>query len=163
MQGRFTDARRLMSASRAGMESLGTGLHRAAAELYGGAQPATLADDLEEAERAARKAVSHTVEVAESWYQAFAWLRLARILCLQGRPDEGLRILDESERLPSPPDLEIVVGQPTVWLARGPGRLAEARLSPARQSATPTTGFSTAPGRAASRTSCTDRGTPRRP
>ncbi len=128
MQGRFTDARRLISDSRAGMESLATDLHRATAELYGGAQPATLADDLEEAERAAREAVSHTVEVADSWVYAFALLRLARILCLQGRPDEALRILDESERRPSPPDLEIVVGRPAVraFALAALGRLAEA-------------------------------------
>ncbi len=89
----------------------------------------TLAGDLEAAERATRAAAEHSAEIADNWGTT-CWpsIDLGRALCDQGRPVECLRILDESERHPTPPDWEIVVKRPAaraLALARL-GRLEEA-------------------------------------
>jgi len=127
MQGRFEDAHGLIARGRAGMQELGMGTVKSVVELLGG-RVETLAGDLEAAERATRAAVEHSAEIADNWLYADASIELARAVCDAGDPAECLRILDESERRPSPPDVEIAVMRPAaraLALARL-GRLEEA-------------------------------------
>jgi tetratricopeptide (TPR) repeat protein len=87
-----------------------------------------LAGDSEAAERAARAALQNSVEIGDDWFFVSASIVAARAVCDQGDAAECLRILDESERHPSPPEWEIVVKRPAVralGLARL-GRLDEA-------------------------------------
>jgi class 3 adenylate cyclase/tetratricopeptide (TPR) repeat protein len=127
MQGRAHDARVLIDRSRASMHERATGVDRAmAACLHGRAE--TLAGDFEAAQRAARAAMQHSVEIGDDWFFVSASIVAARAVCDQGDAAECLRILDESERHPSPPEWEIVVKRPAVralGLARL-GRLDEA-------------------------------------
>ena len=87
-----------------------------------------LAGDLEAAERATRAAAEHSAAIGRQLVYVLASVDLARAVCEQGDPAECLRILDESERHPAPPDWEIVVKRPAaraLALARL-GRLEEA-------------------------------------
>jgi tetratricopeptide (TPR) repeat protein len=95
------------------MRERATGVGRAlAASLHGRAE--TLAGDPEAAERAARVAMEHSVEIGDDWFFVSASIVAARAVCEQGDPAECLRILDESERHPSPSEWEIVVKRPAV-------------------------------------------------
>ena len=128
MQGRFERARVLIASSRATRQDIGVGAFETAFELYGSAAVEALAEDLNAAERDIRAAVEHSSEIADRWFYVIASIDLARTVCDQGRPDESLRILDESERHPWFPDLEIVIKRPStraLALARL-GRLEEA-------------------------------------
>jgi class 3 adenylate cyclase/tetratricopeptide (TPR) repeat protein len=113
MQGRADDARVLIDRNRVAMRERATGVDEAwAACLHGRAE--TLAGDPEAAERAARVAMQHSVEIGDHWWFVSASLIAARAVCDQGDPAECLRILDESERHPSPPEREIFVKRPAV-------------------------------------------------
>jgi DNA-binding SARP family transcriptional activator/tetratricopeptide (TPR) repeat protein len=130
LQSRFERARMLIASSRATRQDIGLGTLETAFELYGSAAVEALAGDLKAAERAIRAAVEHAAEIADSWFYVIASIDLARTVCDQGRPDESLRILDESERHPWFPDLEIVIKRPStraLALARL-GRLEEAEV-----------------------------------
>ena len=113
MQGRADDARVLIERSRVVMREGATGVGRAlAASLHGRAE--SLAGDLDAAERAAREAMQHSVEIGDDWFFVSASIVAARAVCDQGDPAGCLRILEESDRHPSPPEWEIVVKRPAV-------------------------------------------------
>ena len=127
-RGESSEARVLIESSRRSNARAGDrGTTRAmAACLRGRAE--TLAGDLEAAERSARAAMEHSAKIGDSWFFVSASIVAARAVCDQGDPAECLRILDESERHPSPPEWEIVVKRPALralGLARL-GRLEEA-------------------------------------
>lgn len=71
-----------------------------------------LADEPREAERIARAVREHSAEIGDTWYYVIASVDLARAVCDQDRPDECLRILDESEHHQIVPDLETLVLRP---------------------------------------------------
>ena len=113
MQGRADDARVLIDRNRVAMRERATGVDEAwTASLHGRAE--TLAGDHVAAERAAREAMKHSVEIGDDWWFVSASIVAARAVCDQGDPAECLRILDESERHPSPPEREIAVKRPAL-------------------------------------------------
>ena len=109
MQGRFDDARDLIATSRAEMQELGT--LTAIVELMSG-RVEMLAGDRKAAERATRAGAEHSAATADNRAFVLALVDLARALCEQDDPAECLRILDESQRHPAPPDWEILVKRP---------------------------------------------------
>jgi predicted ATPase/class 3 adenylate cyclase len=126
-QGRFEDARALIARSRSDIQELGIGTLWTTIELWS-VHVETLAGNLQGAERAARAALEHSAEIGDTWFYVAASVDLARVVYDQGRPDESLRILDESEGHPTLPDLEIVAKRPAtraLALARL-GRIEEA-------------------------------------
>jgi class 3 adenylate cyclase/tetratricopeptide (TPR) repeat protein len=127
MQGRVDEARALIDSSRAIMQERAPGNQKVMTTcLHARAQ--MLAGDLEAAERAARAAMQHSARIGDSWFFVSASIVAARAVCDQGDPAQCLRILDESERHPAPPEWEIVVKRPAfraIALARV-GRLEEA-------------------------------------
>jgi tetratricopeptide (TPR) repeat protein len=109
------------------MQDFEVGVVRTNVEMLSG-RVETLADDLEATERVSRAAAEYTAEIGDNWLSADASVQLARAVCDAGDPVECLRILDESEARPSPPDIELVVERPAtraLALARL-GRLEEA-------------------------------------
>ena len=113
MQGRVSETRVLIESSRSMTQEWAGGASRAmAACLHGSAE--TLAGDPVAAERAAREAMQHSVEIGDDWYFVSASIVAARAVCDQGDPAECLRILDESDRHPSPPEWLNVVKRPAV-------------------------------------------------
>ena len=127
MQGRFDDARALIASSRSEIEEFGIGTLMTFVELMG-VRVETLAADSQAAAQAARAAAECATGIGDSWVYVIAATDLARAVCDQGLPAECLRILDESEQHPAPPDLEIVIkGPATRALAMAHlGRLEEA-------------------------------------
>jgi tetratricopeptide (TPR) repeat protein len=127
MQGRFEEAQALAVQSRAVIYERTTGTRRAIVDLWI-ARTALLAGDLDEAERAARIALTLAVDIADSWFVVLSSIDLARVLCGRGDAAQALQLLEESEHHPSPPDWEILCRRPAVRalaLARL-DRLAEA-------------------------------------
>jgi hypothetical protein len=131
MSGRLEEARALIVRSRQGLREHGTGTLRSIIEVeVMSSRVESLAGDFAAAEAASRAGAGHSAEMGDNWFHVIALIELARALCDQGRLDECLRVLDESERLSSPPDGEIVIKRPAVRalaLARR-GRLAEAEI-----------------------------------
>jgi len=128
MQGGLEEGRALLAQSRATMQELGIGHLRLLVEVSLAWHLEMLADDLAAAERTTRAAAERAAEIADNWYYVIASVDLARVVCERGNAAECLRILDESERHPSPPDVEILVKRPAaraLALARL-GRLEEA-------------------------------------
>jgi ATP/maltotriose-dependent transcriptional regulator MalT len=112
MQGQFDDARALIARSRSEIQEFGgIGTLRSMVELMG-ARVETLAGEPQAAERTARAAMEYSSGIGDTWYYVLAAIELARAVCDQGRPDECLRILDESERHQTVPDVEILVRRP---------------------------------------------------
>jgi DNA-binding SARP family transcriptional activator/class 3 adenylate cyclase len=128
MLGRLEEARALITSSRANVEEYRMGGPFQSALELASARVETLAGDRDATEAATRAAAEHSAEVADSWYHVVALIDLARAACDRDQPEECLRILDESERFPCPPDVEMIVKRPAtraLALARL-GRLEEA-------------------------------------
>jgi DNA-binding SARP family transcriptional activator len=129
MQGRFAEARSMIVRSRTDLQEFGLrGPPMSALELAG-MRVEILAGDTRASERMARAAAEQTAENADSWYHTCALIDVARAVCDLEEPIECLRLLDESDTFPCPPDVEIVVKRPAtraLALARL-GRLHEAR------------------------------------
>jgi class 3 adenylate cyclase/tetratricopeptide (TPR) repeat protein len=128
MQGRLEQARALLGRSRATMHDLGLGRLRLMVEVSIASHLELVAGDLAAAEATNRAAAAECAAISDDWYYVLAAVDLARVICERGDPAECLRILDETERHPSPPDLEIVIKRPAaraLALARL-GRVEEA-------------------------------------
>jgi class 3 adenylate cyclase/tetratricopeptide (TPR) repeat protein len=108
MQGEFDNARALIARSRSEIQEFGIGTLRTMVELMG-ARVERLADQPQAVERTARAALEHSTRIGDSWYCVLASVELARAVCDQGRLDECLRVLDESEQHQIVPDVESLV------------------------------------------------------
>jgi len=115
MDGRLPDARALILKSRAGLRELGTGTLRSIIEVeVMCSRVEDLGGDTAAMEQAARSAVRHSDEMGDRWFQVLAMIDLAQALCYQGQAGEALQVLDESDELPSPPDVYIEIKRPAV-------------------------------------------------
>jgi DNA-binding SARP family transcriptional activator len=112
MEGRFDDARALTARSRAGVQEF-VGFMRANVEVFGCGRVEAMTGDLQAAERTTRAVAGRAAEIADHWFYVLASNDLARAVCDLGRPEEGLRILEESEQYPAPPDIEVIVKRTT--------------------------------------------------
>ena len=111
MQGQFDDAYAIIARSRVEIREFGIGTLRSMVELMG-VKVETLAAEPQAVERTARAVMEHSIEIGDTWYYVLASIDLARALCDQERPADCLRILDESERHQTVPDLEILIRRP---------------------------------------------------
>jgi tetratricopeptide (TPR) repeat protein len=130
MQDRREEGRALLAASRRTIQEFSMGALGPLVELSSAWRLETLLDDHHAAERTTRAVAERAREVADNWYYVLASVDLARVLCERGDPQQCLRVLDESERHPSPPDIEILVKRPAaraLALARI-GQLEDAQL-----------------------------------
>jgi tetratricopeptide (TPR) repeat protein len=124
MEGRFDDARAMIARSQAEAEEFAVGYLRTNVDVFGSARVEARLGNLQAAEHAARTGADRCAEIGDNWFHAIASNDLARVVCDQGRPAECLRILEESERISSPPDFEIVVKK-TTTRALALGRLGQ--------------------------------------
>ena len=131
MQGRREEGRELLAGSRRTIQEFSMGALGPLVELSSALRLETLLNDHDAAERTTRAVAERAREVADNWYYVLASVDLARALCERGDPQQCLRVLDESERHPSPPDIEILVKRPAAR-ARALahiGRLEDAQVS----------------------------------
>jgi tetratricopeptide (TPR) repeat protein len=126
MSGRFDDARRHISESRALARDLGLIWQASVQELLSG-YIELMAGDPVTAERAMRDAADGFREIGEGWFLSVTAVDLLRAVYEQGRYEDAFALLDTIDETPAP-DCEWVIkrrGVPARLLARR-GEFAEA-------------------------------------